>query len=116
MYLASGFLTLAGSAQIVGYAIVSHASWSHLELGCAWLLLAACLIPQARQFSRRERLGLDQALPAAGQDVAALVRQGRNIEAIKCHRELHPGLGLRDAKHVVDRLKKSLDQAGTSNL
>ena len=97
---------LAGLAWIV-YVAVSGASWAYLGLGCLWLVLAACLIPQARQFSRRERLGYDRAWPAAEQDVLTLVRQGRNIEAIKRYRELNPGVGLKDAKQVVDGLKPS---------
>ncbi|MBV9792327.1 MAG: hypothetical protein JO016_00175 [Actinobacteria bacterium] len=102
----SALFALAGLAWIV-YVAVSGASWAYLGLGCLWLVLAACLIPQARQFSRRERLGYDRAWPAAEQDVLTLVRQGRNIEAIKRYRELNPGVGLKDAKQVVDGLKPS---------
>jgi ribosomal protein L7/L12 len=80
-----------------------------------WLVLGAGFIPQARQFSRRERLGFDRALPAADQDVVTLLRQGRNIEAIKRYRDLNPGVGLREAKLVIDGLKPGVDRPGTSS-
>ena len=110
-YVVSAAFALVGVAGIVA-AVVSSASWTRLALGCVWLVGAACLIPQARQFSRRERLGYDRALPAAEQDVLTLLRQGRNIEAIKRYRQSNPGVGLREAKHVVDGLKPDVDQPG----
>jgi ribosomal protein L7/L12 len=74
----------------------------------AWdrrLLLAANWFLVARRLRRREQLGFGQGMPEAGQDVLTLVRQGRKIEAIKRYRQLNPGIGLREAKHVVDGLQ-----------
>jgi ribosomal protein L7/L12 len=33
-----------------------------------------------------------------------LVTQGRKIEAIKRYRQLNPGIGLREAKQVIDEM------------
>lgn len=112
-YWVSAIFALVGVAWIV-YAGVFDASWTYFLLSGVWLVLAACLVPQARQYGRRERLGFDLALPAAGQDVHTLLRQGRKIEAIKRYRELNPGIGLREAKHVVDGLEPGLDDPGMS--
>ena len=49
----------------------------------------------------------------AEQDVVTLLRQGRNIEAIKRYRDLNPGVGLREAKLVIDGLKPGVDHPGT---
>ena len=113
-YGVSALLALGGVAWLAD-AVVSGASWAYLGLGCMWLVLAAAFIPQARQFSRRERLGFDRALPVAEQDVVTLLRQGRNIEAIKRYRDLNPGVRLREAKLVIDGLKPGVDHPGTSS-
>ena len=67
-----------------------------------WLMMAANCFLVARQLRRREQL--DEAAPAAGYDVPALAKQGRKIEAIKRYRELNPGVGLNQAKRVIDEL------------
>ena len=81
-------------------------------LGAAWLFLAAGQLHYARQFRRRDRLG--QAPPGAEEDVATLARQGRKIEAIKRYRQLNPGIGLREAKQVIDELPPGLNEPGRS--
>jgi ribosomal protein L7/L12 len=92
-----------GAAWII-YTAVADRSWSGFVIGPAWLMMAASFFLVARQLRRRERLGFDQEAPEAGQDVLTLLRQGRKIEAIKRYRQLHPGIGLRDAKRAVDEL------------
>lgn len=94
---------LAGMAGIT-YAVLADANWAGFGVGGMWLVLAAGWFLTGRQFRRREQLGFDQDLPGAGQDVLTLVRQGRKIEAIKRYRQLNPGIGLREAKHVIDEL------------
>jgi ribosomal protein L7/L12 len=37
-------------------------------------------------------------------EVAALVERGRKIQAIKRYRQLNPGIGLKEAKDVIDGL------------
>lgn len=44
------------------------------------------------------------ALPQPAPEVVALVVQGRKIHAIKRYRELNPGIGLKQAKDVIDAL------------
>lgn len=56
------------------------------------------------------RVERDAELPAAAldelpPDVIAAVEAGRTVEAVKLLRE-HTGLGLRDAKRVVDMLER----------
>jgi hypothetical protein len=104
-YLVSALFACVGIASIVNAAAFG-AGWVRLALGCLWLVCAACFIPAARQFSRRARLGFDRTVPAAEQDVLTLLKQGRNIEAIKRYRELNPGVGLREARHAVDGLNE----------
>jgi hypothetical protein len=86
-------------------------SWEGF-LGAVWLFLAAGQLYYARQFRRRDLLG--QAPPGAEEDVAALVHQGRKIEAIKRYRQLNPGVGLREAKQVIDGLPAGLNEPGRS--
>lgn len=100
--ISAGF-ALAGVAGII-YAVLADANWAGFGVGGMWLLLAAGWFLTARQFRRREQLGFAQDVPGAGQDVLTLVRQGRKIEAIKRYRQLNPGIGLREAKHVIDEL------------
>ena len=98
--LSAGF-ALGGVAYII-YAAIASTEWTIPFEGAVWLVLAASWLFLARQFRRRGQL--DQAVPGAGQDVLILVRQGRKIEAIKRYREMNPGIGLREAKHVIDGL------------
>lgn len=112
-YLVSALFACVGIASIVNAAAFGAGGVS-LTLGCLWLVCAAGFIPAARQFSRRARLGFDRTVPAAEQDVLTLLKQGRNIEAIKRYRQLNPGIGLREARHAVDGLKPDLDEPGTS--
>jgi hypothetical protein len=45
-----------------------------------------------------------QVLPVPAPEVLILVKQGRKIQAIKRYRELNPGIGLKQAKDVIDGL------------
>jgi hypothetical protein len=103
LYGFGAFFALGGAAWIV-YATVANVSWVDIGIGVLWLALAANFFLQARQLRRRQQLGFDQELPEGGQDVQALVAQGRKIEAIKRYRQLNPGIGLREAKRIVDEL------------
>ena len=44
--------------------------------------------------------------PEASEDIEALVREGRHLEAIKAYREAHPEVDLVTAKQAVDRLRE----------
>jgi hypothetical protein len=49
--------------------------------------------------------GSDRASPTAiPPDIVALVEQGRKIEAIKRYRQLNEGVGLKEAKDVIDTI------------
>jgi len=100
-YYVSAAMLVVGVAWII-YSVCTGAGWADTAVGAPWLVLAAVWFQSARQLRRREQL--DQAAPGAGQDVLTLVRQGRKIEAIKRYRALNPGIGLREAKHVIDEL------------
>jgi hypothetical protein len=97
------FFALGGVAWIV-YAAVANANWVTIGIGVLWLALAANFFLQAHQLRGRQQRGFAHELPGTGQDVQALVAQGRKIEAIKRYRQLNPGIGLREAKRVVDEL------------
>lgn len=104
LYGLSVAFALVGAAWIVVYTVIANANRAAFWTGGVWLMLAASYFLVARQLRRREQLGSDQELPGAGQDVLTLVRQGRKIEAIKRYRQVNPGIGLREAKHVIDEL------------
>jgi hypothetical protein len=73
-----------------------------LVLVCLRIAVAALRIAALR------RAGL---YPVAGQatmaDVKRLVRSGRSLWAIRCYREMHPRVSLKEAKRVVDELSIS---------
>jgi hypothetical protein len=100
--LSAGFAL--GGAAWLSYAVSANVNWVYIGIGVLWLALAANIFLQARQLRRRKQLGFDHESPEAGQDVQALLAQGRKIEAIKRYRQLNPGIGLREAKHVIDEL------------
>jgi hypothetical protein len=45
-----------------------------------------------------------EVLPVPGPEVLVLLEQGREIQAIKRYRDLNPGVGLKEAKDVIDGL------------
>ena len=100
-----------GCIAWIVYTAVADVNWPNIVLCGVWLGVAVGWFSVARQAGRRAQF--DGELPEAGPDVLTLVEQGRNIEAIKRYRELHPSVGLREAKRVVDRLKRGPDRSGT---
>jgi ribosomal protein L7/L12 len=48
---------------------------------------------------------VDEAPPVPDPEVLLLVEQGRKITAIKRYREQNPGIGLKQAKDVIDALQ-----------
>jgi hypothetical protein len=97
---------LSLSSAVIGVSAIVFTilvgAWPGYLSGGALLLSSASMFVSARDRRRRQQLYGTEALPEAGDDVLALVRQGRKIEAIKLYRKLHPGLGLREAKVAVD--------------
>lgn len=72
-------------------------NWSKLAV----LAVAAVFIwyGESRTWTSPDKIG-PEAVPAG--DVEAVVAEsGRTVHAIKALREMHPGLGLRDAKNLV---------------
>ena len=103
LYGFSAGFALAGAAGII-YSVIAKTNWTDIAIGALWLMLAAGWFLTARQLRRREQLGTGQGLPVADQDVLTLVRQGRKMEAIRHYRQLNPGVGLVEAKNVIDEL------------
>jgi hypothetical protein len=85
---------------------------SHPRLWPAvWVYLATALWatlnrPSSKQPKRPERppgdsAGLPPDIPG---EVIDLVRQGKKIQAIKRYRQLISGVGLKDAKDIIDQI------------
>jgi ribosomal protein L7/L12 len=97
-------VVIGAAAYLIGHV----AGWHPVDLGI-YVMAAVFLVTDARgrwRSSRqlhRTRLGA-QALPVTTPEVAALVERGRKIQAIKRYRELNPGIGLKEAKDVIDGL------------
>jgi ribosomal protein L7/L12 len=52
--------------------------------------------------------------PEPSPEVLALHEQGLKIQAIKRYRELNPGVGLKDAKAVIDGLDRRVPSEGST--
>ena len=69
------------------------------------LCFVVALVMAQRRHAELRRTGV---LPPEGQgsmaDVERLVRAGQKIEAIRVYREIHPGVGLAEAKKAVKEL------------
>ena len=100
-----------GCIAWIVYTAVADVTWPNIVLCGVWLGVAVGWFSVARQAGHHAQF--DGELPEAEPDVQTLVKQGRNIEAIKRYRELHPSVGLREAKHVIDRLKPGPDRSRT---
>ena len=76
-----------------------------IGIGLVGIVALAALFISQRDSSLR-RSGV---LPPAGQatmaDVERLVREGQHIHAIRVYREIHPHVGLAEAKKAVDDLR-----------
>jgi hypothetical protein len=102
----SYYVSAAAAAVAVAwmiYTACTNSSWAAgtgIALGAVWLVLAGYWLYAARQLRRREQFVHTSPEPA--DEVLALLEQGRKIAAIKRYRELNPGMGLRDAKDVID--------------
>jgi hypothetical protein len=93
-------LAAAGVAAIVFTVLAG--GWTGYLSGGGLLMSSAGAFVEARQRRRRERLGGDQAPPTPGDDALALVGQGRETEAVRCYRKLHPGTGLTEVQGLID--------------
>ena len=100
-----------GCIAWIVYTAVADVTWPNIVLCGVWLGVAVGWFSVARQAGHHAQF--DGELPEAEPDVQTLVERGRNIEAIKRYRELHPSVGLREAKHVIDSLKPGPDRSGT---
>jgi ribosomal protein L7/L12 len=95
--------TLAGILWIIG-ALLRGPDYVSVAVGLVYLLIAGSYFYVGLQRRRREERAYDQALPAPTIDVAVLAGQGQKIQAIRRYRKLNPGIGLKEAKDVVDGL------------
>jgi len=55
---------------------------------------------------RRNQPSTDYAESAVPPEIWTMVDQGKKIKAIKRYRELNPGIGLKEAKNVIDGLQR----------
>ncbi len=94
---------LVGAGWIT-YAVLRSSDYASVVLGVLWMLIAAGWFSVALKRRRHQQRGYDQVLPEPAPEVLLLAEQGRRIRAIKCYRELNPGLGLKEAKDVIDGL------------
>jgi ribosomal protein L7/L12 len=60
---------------------------------------------RARPSAAYSPVPVDEAPPVPDPEVLLLVEQGRKITAIKRYREQNPGIGLKQAKDVIDALQ-----------
>jgi hypothetical protein len=89
-----------------------HVGPGFIFCGVAGYLAASALAQPAKLRKRPEQTGqLDQPHQAALQlpgdiphDVVDLIRQGMKIQAIKRYRQLNHGVGLKEAKDIIDRI------------
>jgi len=102
-YLLSAMAALVGVFWIIG-ALLRGPDYVSLALGVVWLLLAVSYFFRGLQRRRREQRGYEQALPAPAADVLVLAGRGQKIQAIRRYRQLNPGVGLKEAKDVIDGL------------
>lgn len=107
--LARVYYWLSAGSALVGAALFTYAAFrgsGHLSFafGGVWILNAVMWFSTARERSRREQRGYGQALPVPGPEVLNLMEQGKKIQAIKCYRRLNPGIGLKEAKDLIDGL------------
>jgi hypothetical protein len=108
--LTTGFECVVTAVVIGGRCVADrHISGWHPQSLSIYAVAGVLLVADVRvrwRSSRKfqgTRLG-GQALPVPTPEVAALVERGRKIQAIKRYRVLNPGIGLKEAKDVVDGL------------
>ena len=86
-YAPSVYFAILGVAWLID-AAVGYGEGAGFVIGGTCLMLAVVWFCVAHHY--RRRMQLDEGLPAGGQDVETLLRQGRKIEAIRLYRQLHP--------------------------
>jgi hypothetical protein len=74
------------------------------------MLIAASWFYAGQQRRRSRQRGYGQELPMPGPEILSLAEQGQRIQAIKRYRQLNPGLGLKEARDVVDGLQPGRGQ------
>ncbi len=103
-FLVSGAYTVFAVSEILLY-VFGHANRWSLVLGVIFLLLSVTWLAIALGARRRdEQRRYHQVSPVPAQEILALMEQGQKIQAIKRYRELNPGIGLKQAKDVIDGL------------
>jgi hypothetical protein len=104
---------LAGATYVLDRVVgPRHGLWGAAAVGAGAYVLADCVGRAVRAVRRRGRAApvvrnsepACGVLPVPAPEVLALVDQGWTIQAIKRYRELNPGVGLRDARDVVEGL------------
>lgn len=104
---------LAGGAYILDRVAGPHPGlWGAAAVGAGAYVFADCVGRAIRAVRGRGRAApavrnsepTFKVLPVPAPEVLALVDQGWTVQAVKRYRELNPGVGLRDAKDVVEGL------------
>jgi hypothetical protein len=111
-YLVTWTATFAGGISILACVTGWHPRLLDIALPVAGALSSSGFRRIYRAAMRKGRVAstdqhgeLDrQAVPLLPPEVVVLVEQGRKITAIARYRELNPGVGLKEAKDVIDEL------------
>lgn len=108
IYLVVGGAALADFAGSAG----STKRWA-LGLGAWMIFMALVMAMLSRGQAQKRRHQLQQrrnqpstydAESAVPPEIWTMVEQGKKTKAIKRYRELNPGIGLKEAKNVIDGL------------
>jgi ribosomal protein L7/L12 len=94
---------LGMGAYVIGRAVGWHPEVLGFTALAAGLLFVRGARSRDMSAARRAELA-SQELPEATPEVVTLVERGRKIEAIKRYREQNPGIGLKQAKDIIDGL------------
>jgi ABC-type transport system involved in cytochrome bd biosynthesis fused ATPase/permease subunit len=114
LYGSAVFYLVFGGAELAVFTESSgRRNWFALGLG-AWMIFMALFMgllswrqAQKRRHQlqqRRDQPSTDDAEPAVPPEIWTMVEQGEKIKAIKRYRQLNPGVGLKEAKNVIDGL------------
>ena len=98
---------LAGAVALGSFCAPPGGHWWELAVGLWCAFMAWVLTLSARQRRTAERRRALHGPPdrsSVPSEALALGDRGKRIKAIKPYRELSPGLGLDEAKDVIDQL------------
>ena len=111
----------AGAAYVFDRFAGPHPGfWGTFAVGAGAFVFVDCVGRTVRGLKRtggaapvdRDSELPDEVSPVPEPEVLLLLEQGRSIQAIKRYRELNPGIGLKEAKDVIDGLRRTVLSGG----